>query len=158
MGFMLNAAVIMIMITCGFGITVTPMAWSVVGDALNRAVNKIAPQPVFTFVDDFFGSGTRPEAVAAQQAVHETVNGVLGPAGISEKKNVFAQSTEILGIMVDYPSGIVRPKDRAIEKMFYLLFSIDAQAPSPCATGSAYLPYSPYTLPQSWGCSLSWLQ
>ena len=131
MGFMLNAAVIMIMITCGFGVTVTPMAWSVVGDALNRAVNKIAPQPVFTFVDDFFGSGTRPEAVAAQQAVHETVNGVLGPTGISEKKNVFAQSAEILGIMVDYTSGTVRPKDRAIEKMFYLLFSIDAQAPQP---------------------------
>jgi hypothetical protein len=45
MGFMLNATVLMIMITCGFGVTVTPMAWSVVGDALNRAVNKIAPQP-----------------------------------------------------------------------------------------------------------------
>ena len=33
--------------------------------------------------------------------------------------------------MVDYTSGTVRPKDRAIEKMFYLLFSIDAQAPQP---------------------------
>ena len=29
-GFMLNLAVVMIMITCGFGVTVTPMAWSVV--------------------------------------------------------------------------------------------------------------------------------
>ena len=40
MGFMLNAFILMIMITCGFGVTVTPMAWSVVGDAMNRTVNK----------------------------------------------------------------------------------------------------------------------
>ena len=131
MGFMLNLAVVMIMITCGFGVTVTPMAWSVVGDALNRVVNKTTPQPVFTFVDDFFGSGTKTEATASQQVVHDTVNGVLGPEGISVKKNVFAQSAEILGILVDYTTGTVRPKDRAIEKMFYLLFSIDTMAPQP---------------------------
>ena len=131
MGFMLTSFVVMIMVTCGFGVTVTPMAWSVVGDALNRAVNKRAPQPVFTFVDDFFGSGTHTEATESQRVVHDTVNGVLGPEGISVKKNVFAQRAEILGILVDYTAGTIRPKDRAIEKMFYILFSIDTRAPQP---------------------------
>jgi hypothetical protein len=48
---------------------------------------------------------------------------VLGPDGVSVKKNVFAQrAEEILGILADYTT--------AIEKMFYLLFfSIDVQAP-----------------------------
>ena len=47
------------------------------------------------------------------------------------KKNVFAQVAEILGILVDYTTGTVRPKDKAIEKMFYLLFSINAEEPQP---------------------------
>jgi hypothetical protein len=131
MGFMLNATILMIMITCGFGVTVTPMAWSVIGDAMNRTVNRTTPQPVFIFVDDFFGSGTLPETLASQQKVHETINGVLGPDGDSVKKNVLAQKAEILGILVDYTTGTVRPKDRAIEKMFYLIFSIDIRAPQP---------------------------
>ena len=131
MGFMLNATILMIMITCGFGVTVTPMAWSVIGDAMNRTVNRTTPQPVFTFVDDFFGSGTLPETLASQQIVHDTINGVLGPDGVSVKKNVLAQKAEILGILVDYTTGTVRPKDRAIEKMFYLIFSIDIRAPQP---------------------------
>ena len=131
MGFMLNAFILMIMITCGFGVTVTPMAWSVVGDAMNRTVNRLTPQPVFTFVDDFFGSGTLPETTTSQEIVHTTINGVLGPDGVSVKKNVLAQKAEILGILVDYTTGTVRPKDRAIEKLFYLLFSIDIRAPQP---------------------------
>ena len=131
MGFMLDDDVLMIMLTCGFGVTVTPMAWSVIGDAMNRTVNYQAPKPVFTFVDDFFGSGTWPEAMQSQQIVHDTIRGVLGYEGLSVKKNVFSQTAEILGILVDYTTGTVRPKDKAIEKMFYLLFSIEASAPQP---------------------------
>jgi hypothetical protein len=131
MGFMLNLTVVMIMLTCGFGVTVTPMAWSVVGDAMNRTVNARTPQPVYTFVDDFFGSGTRSETEIAQQITHDTIRGVLGHEGLSVKKNVFAQVAEILGILVDYTTGTVRPKDKAIEKMFYLLFSINAEEPQP---------------------------
>ena len=90
------------------------------GDALNRVVNKTTPQPVFTFVDDFFGSGTKAESAESQRVVHDSVNGVLGPEETLVKKNVFAQSAEILGILVDYTNGTVRSKDRAIEKMFHL--------------------------------------
>lgn len=131
MGFMLDDDVLMLMLTCGFGVTVTPMAWSVVGDAMNRTINTISPQPVFTFVDDFFGSGTKPQTEESQRIVHTTIRGVLGYEGLSEKKNVFSQNAEILGIMVNYVTGTVRPKDKAIEKMFYLLFSVDPSAAQP---------------------------
>jgi hypothetical protein len=99
---------------------------------MNRTLNQPTPQPVFTFVDDFFGSGTLPETMASQEIVHDTINGVLGPEGVSVKKNVLAQKAEILGILVDYTTGTVRPTDRrVIEKMFYLIFSIDIWAPQP---------------------------
>ena len=131
MGFMLDDEVVMIMLTCGFGVTVTPMAWSVVGDAMNRIVNRTTPQRVFTYVDDFFGAGTKAEADEAQQKVHAVIRGVLGDEGLSVKKNVFAQTAEILGMLVNFTNGTIRPKDKAIEKMFYLLFGIDASAPQP---------------------------
>jgi len=131
MGFMLDDEVVMVMLTCGFGVTVTPMAWSVVGDAMNRVVNRTTPHRVFTYVDDFFGAGTKVEAEEAQKRVHEVIRGVLGAEGLSVKKNVFSQTAEILGILVDFTKGTLRPKNKAIEKMFYLLFSIDARMPQP---------------------------
>jgi hypothetical protein len=48
---------------------------------------------------------------------------------LSVKKNVFAQTAEILGFLVDFPAGTVQPKMGAIEKMFFVLFKIDARAP-----------------------------
>ena len=57
------------------------------------------------------------------------MRGTLGFDGLSVKKNVFAQTAEILGFLVDFPAGTVQPKKGAIEKMFFVLFKIDARAP-----------------------------
>jgi hypothetical protein len=91
------------------------MVWSIVGDALNRNVQASCMRVVFTFVGDFFGTGTFQHAIEAQD-------------GLSMKKDVFAQTAEILGFLVDYPTGTVRPKNGAIEKMFFVLFKINARA------------------------------
>ena len=131
MGFMLSSTLLMIMLTCGFGVAVTPMIWSVVGDALNRTITATAPTKVSTFADDFFGAGTATDAAKSQSITHATINGVLGDDGISVKKNVYAQTAEILGILVDFPTATVRPKDKAIEKLFYVLFSVDVSKPQP---------------------------
>ena len=88
----------MVMLTCGFGVAVTPMVWAVLGDALNRKINRTAPSRTFTYVDDFFGAGSHKDTSRTQQIVHETINDVLGPEGLSIKKNVHAQRAEILGI------------------------------------------------------------
>ena len=57
--------------------------------------------------------------------MHDTINNVLGPEGLSIKKNVHAQKAEILGILIDFTTASMRPKDTAIEKLFYVLFSTD---------------------------------
>ena len=131
MGFMLEDDILMLMLTCGFGVSITPMVWSTIGDALKRAVNKISPVGVDAFVDDFMGAGTLTDTVAGQLATQNIVTGVLGAEGISVKKSILAQCTEILGILTDFVKGTVRPKDKAIEKLFYVLFSIDSDAPQP---------------------------
>ena len=57
---MLTATLLMLMLFCGFGVAVTPMIWGVIGDdALNRKINCVAPSRTFTYVDDFFGAGSR---------------------------------------------------------------------------------------------------
>jgi hypothetical protein len=151
MGFMLDDENIMIMITCGFGVTVTPMAWSIIGDAMNRTVNARAPSTVSTFVDDFFGSGTRDEALECQQIVHDTIRGVLGNEGLSVKKNVFAQKAEILGFLVDCTAGTVRPKDHAIDKLFYVLFSADMTRPQPLKYWECLSSLTTLYAPVMWG-------
>ena len=44
MGFMLTVNILMLMLTCGFGVAVTPM---------NRRANHLAPSHTFTYLDDF---------------------------------------------------------------------------------------------------------
>jgi hypothetical protein len=40
-----------------------------------------------------------------------------------------AQNAEILGILTDLCIATMRPKDNAIEKLFYVLFNVDAKKP-----------------------------
>ena len=129
MGFHLQEHILMIMLTCGFGVGVTPMVWSMIGDALNRYVQALCVCIIFTFVDDFFGAGTWDHAIEAQEHVHRAIRGTLGYDGLSVKKNVFAQTAEILGFLVDFPNERVRPKTGAIEKLFFVLFFIKAHEP-----------------------------
>jgi hypothetical protein len=131
MGFMLEDDILMLMLTCGFGVSITPMVWSTIGDALKRAINKVSPVKVNIFVDDFMGAGNHTDAAQGQITTQNIVRGVLGAEGISVKKSVLAQSADILGIMVDFVKGTVRPKDKAIEKLFYVLFAVDSNVPQP---------------------------
>lgn len=129
MGFHLQQHILMIMLTCGFGVGVTPMVWSVIGDALHRYVQALALCIIFTFVDDFFGAGTWAHAMEAQAHVHAAIRGTLGYEGLSVKKNVFAQTAEILGYHVDFLTETVRPKTGAIEKLFFVLFCVTVSEP-----------------------------
>ena len=90
MGFHLTCNRIMIMLTCGFGVGVTPMVWSLHGDALNRYVQALCMCVVFIFVNEFFGAGSLQHATEAQEHVHAAIRGTLGSDGLSVKKNVFA--------------------------------------------------------------------
>lgn len=125
MGFVLQAGILMIMLTCGFGVGVTPMVWSLIGDAMNRVMNAAALCVVFSFVDDYMGAGTYSDALTTQDLTHTVIRGVVGYEGLSVKKNVFSQVTEILGIQVNCIAGTLRPKDKALDKLFFVLFSID---------------------------------
>jgi hypothetical protein len=127
MGFMLDNDTLMLMLTCGFGVGVTPMIWSEVGDAMNRTANLRTLIKTFTYVDDFLGGGKEDHVRQAAAVVHEIIIGVLGPTGLSEKKNVHAQVADILGILVDCTKGTLRPKDKAIEKLFFVAFSVDLE-------------------------------
>ena len=129
MGFVLQVGILMIMLTCGFGVGVTPMVWSLLGDAMNIKVNAAGPCVVFTFVDDFLGSGSLVDALQSQEIAHNVIRAVMGFEGLSVKKNVFSQTAEILGILVNCVDGTLRPKDKALDKLFFVLFSIDIKKP-----------------------------
>ncbi len=54
-------------------------------------------------------------------------------SAISIEKGVFASSTNSLGYQVDCTSATIRPKDRTIKKLFFVLFSFDCSDPQQLA-------------------------
>ena len=80
MGFMLDEDTRMLMLTCGFGVGVTPMIWSEVGDAMNRTANLRTLIKTFTYVNDSLDGGKQDRVRQAATVVHEIIRGVLGPA------------------------------------------------------------------------------
>jgi len=147
---MVDPEVVFVMLTGGFGHTSTPMQWDVVGQAILRRVehgcaevtdppsppSDIGPleSPIVMYVDDTFGAGRRDHAQRARDRVVRISEGVLAPgSAISVEKSVFASSAEILGYQVDCISATIRPKDRAIDKLFFVLFSFDGADPQPLA-------------------------
>ena len=133
MGFMLTTTLLMLLLSCGFGVAVTPMIWGVIGNALNRKINRVTPSRTFTYVDDFFGAGSYNDTSQIQQIVHDTINAVFCPEAYPSKRMDTRKRAEILGILIDLPTATMRPKDNAIENLFYVLFSIDAAKSQPLA-------------------------
>ena len=76
MGFTLDEDTLMLMLTCGFGVGVTPRIWSEVGDAMNRTAN------LRTLLDQDIHLTQDHVCKVATVAIR----GVLGPTGLSERK------------------------------------------------------------------------
>jgi hypothetical protein len=148
---MVDPEVVFVMLTGVFGHTSTPMQWDVVGQAILRRVENgcaevvddppsppsdIGPleSPVDMYVDDTFGAGRKDHAQQARDRVVRISEGVLAPgSAISVEKSVFASSANILGYQEDCISATIRPKNRAIDKLFVVLFSFDCSDPQPLA-------------------------
>ncbi len=145
---MVDPEVVFVMLTGGFGHTSTPMQWDVVGQAILRRVedgcatadvhssppSDIGPleSPVDMYVDDTFGAGRKDHVQRARERVVRVSEGVLAPGlAISVEKSVLAPSADILGYQVDCTSATIRPKDRAIDKLFFVLFSFNCADPQP---------------------------
>jgi hypothetical protein len=145
---MVDPNVVFVMLTGGFGHTSTPMQWDVVGGAILRRVDEgcspssvpnsphcdIGPlvSPVDMYVDDTFGAGRPDHVRMARDRVVLVSEGVLAPgAAISTEKSVLAPAADILGYQVDCQAATIRPKDRAIDKLFFVLFSFNCSDRQP---------------------------
>ena len=145
---MVDPDVVFVMLTGGFEHTSTPMQWDVVGGAILRRVEEgcspssylsappydigLLDSPVDMYVDDTFGVGRSDHVRVARDRVVLVLEGVLAPGtAISTEKSVFASSADILGYHVDCLAVTIRPKDWAIDKLFYVLFSFSCSDRQP---------------------------
>ena len=127
----IDPEVIFIMITCGFGVAITPMAWQMFSAAILRALRAECPCPVDIYVDDVFGVGLPDHATAAVTSIHRLLNGALGPDSVALHKSVLASHAEILGFYIDLMSATIRPRDRAIDKLFFVFYQFDYSVAQP---------------------------
>eukprot|EP01036_Dinobryon_divergens_P034929 gene34929-45208_t len=88
--------------------------------------------PVDMYVDDSFGAGRADHVRVARDRVVLVSEGVLAPgSAISKDKSVLAPAADILGYHVDCTTATIRPRDRAIDKLFFVLFSFNSAEPQP---------------------------
>jgi hypothetical protein len=117
-----------------FGWTGSPMVWGVIGNSLLRKCRTRLLCPVDLYCDDFMVFGTRDHATFASSFVESFLREVFHEKIVAVEKSVFSQVAVILGWLIDLsnPSGaVMRPKDEAIDKLCYLLFSFDQSKPQP---------------------------
>ena len=122
---MVDDSVVFVMLTGGFGHCVTPMIWSLFGDAITRRVRREVECPIDTYVDDTFGAGSFHHVSIAQPIVWSCTKGPIGPTAIEHDKDVFAQVAEILGYHIDMLTATIRPRDKALDKLFFVLFNFN---------------------------------
>ena len=81
MGFILEAGILMIMLTCGFGVGVV--------EPYRRCYESCDQYGkidiVFSYVDDYIGAGSKNDAMASQELTHTVIRGVVGYEDLSEK-------------------------------------------------------------------------
>ena len=114
MRFMLTATLFMLMLTCGFGVAVTPMIWGVIGLIAKSTSLHHHARSLMWMISLVPVHATIPPKT--QHIVHDTINAVVVPDGLSARKNVHAQRAEIVGILIDFPTATIRSKDNAIKK------------------------------------------
>jgi len=77
---MVDYETVFVMITCGFGHTVTtPMAWDMIGHGiLNQVLLRVFCPTTDTYVDDvFFGAGKTDHVLPAREVVREVLMELL---------------------------------------------------------------------------------
>jgi hypothetical protein len=129
LGVMIDDDVLFIMITGGFGHCVTPMIWSVVGEAINRRAQLFVQCPIDIFVDDTVGAGMVSHALEAQKIVQRSTEEVLGEGSTAPDKSSNGPREVIFGFLVDFVTATLSPKDLAIDKIFFVFFNVDTSVP-----------------------------
>ena len=128
---MIDHNTLYIMITGGFGTAVMPMVWSMFGEAITNVVRLSIECPIDVYVDDSVGAGIPSHVDTAITVNRKVTVGVVGPGAINIEKARKSPREEVLGFLVDLLLGKIRPKDKAIDKLFFLFFSFDASDPQP---------------------------
>lgn len=131
LGVMIDDDVLFIMITGGFGHCVTPMIWSLVGEAINRRARRFVHCPIHIFVDDTVGAGLPAHALEAQAVVQRSTEEVLGAGSTAPDKSSAGPREVIFGFLVDFVTATLSPKDLAIDKIFFVFFHVDIDISHP---------------------------
>jgi hypothetical protein len=117
-----------------FGWTGSPMVWGVIGNALLRKCRNSLSCPIDLYCDDFMAFGVRLHTEFASSFIENFLRKVFHEKIVATEKSVFSQIAVILGWLIDLsnPLGaVMRPKDEAIDKLCFLLFSFDQTKPQP---------------------------
>jgi hypothetical protein len=135
-----------------FGWQASPMVWDVVGKAILSRF-QMFKCPLHLFVDDFMGLvKSKSGAKNCQDQIVTFMKNLFHPDIIAVDKSVLGQQVEILGWLIDLLAEgepTMRPKNGAIEKLCFILWSFDINRPQ-----SLHLWQALQSLTERYSCGL----
>jgi hypothetical protein len=113
------------------GWTGTPMAFEAVSRPLARLVQSKITCPLGRYVDDYNLYG-KPEHIEVDKRVlQDSIKQYFGQDGIADEKDKLDSIGDLLAWNINLLRGEIRPKDKAIAKLTFILFMFDLNVAQP---------------------------
>lgn len=116
---------IMIHLNGQFGVGGQPIVYGPFSRATLEALRPKLSGVIDVYVDDYIGIAEASKADPDMVTAKSFLLGVLGPDGLSPKDVPPTSAGEILGWLVDFTAGTIRPSDRAIRKLALVFLTLD---------------------------------
>jgi hypothetical protein len=126
---MLSASIVIIFICGFFGYNGQPLVFNVFTRLINRALDDKLNGGLFMYVDDLVGVSHIDDADNDQLVAQEFLTGLFGLEALAKDNTIPTQAVDVIGWRVDLKEESIRPNDKGLRKLFFVLFGIiDSEA------------------------------
>ena len=121
---MLSASIVIIFICGFFGYNGQPLVFNVFTRLINQALRNKLVGGLFMYVDDLVGVSHIDDADSDQLVAQEFLTGLFGLEALAKDNTIPTQVVDVIGWRVDLKEESIRPNDKGLRKLFFVLFGI----------------------------------
>ena len=121
---MLSASTVIIFICGFFGYNGQPLVFNVFTRLINQALSDKIEGCLFMYVDDLVGVSHMNEADNDQLIAQNFLKGLFGENALASDNTTPTQLVDVIGWRVDLNKESIRPNDKGLRKLFFVLFAV----------------------------------
>ena len=120
----LSASIIIIFICGFFGYNGQPLVFNVFTRLIHQALSDKLDGGLFMYVDDLVGVSHINEADNDQLIAQNFLKGLFGDNALASDNTTPTQAVDVIGWRVDLEKDSIRPNDKGLRKLFFVLFAV----------------------------------